>query len=92
MIKRVAARKKRKKVKFRKLVLKVSDKQNKQIQRLSTKKHTSSNKLIKAAIREYLIRHADLLVEEPSYVTKNQLKLFDFSESPAQLDMFEEKK
>lgn len=91
MIKRVSVCKKRKKVKFRKLVLKVSDKQNIQIQRLSTKKHTSSNKLIKTAIREYLLRHAELLVEEPSFVTKNQLKLFDFNEKIEQLDMFEEK-
>ena len=89
MIKRVAGKKKRKKIKFRKLVVKLSDNQNKQIQKLSTKKRTTSNKIIKSAIKEYLLKHADLIVEEPNYVTKNQLKLFDFEKEAVQLDMFE---
>jgi hypothetical protein len=88
MAKNVITRKKRKKVKFRKLVIKLSDKQTKQVQKCSVKQKTSSNKLIKLAIKEYLTRHANLLVEEPNYVTKNQLKLFDFDKMPEQMNIF----
>lgn len=69
-------------------MLKLSDNQNQMVMKCSSKMGTTGNKLIKTAIKEYLDRHSNLLVEEPNYISKNQLKLFDTEAQPVQLDMF----
>jgi hypothetical protein len=71
--------KKRKKIRYRKLVFKVSAQQKKQIDRYCKVKRTTTVRLIRKALNEYLDRHADEIPEEV-VISKNQLKLFDLSE------------
>jgi hypothetical protein len=70
---------KRKKVRYRKYEFKLSDKQKKFIDHFCRIKRISANKLIKMAIRDYIIRNQALLPED-DYVTENQLMLFDFDD------------
>jgi hypothetical protein len=67
---------KKKKVRFKKLTFKVTEKQKKLIDLVSKKQRTTPNKLIKKALKEYLFRYADMIANE-EIISKNQLKLFD---------------
>jgi|GEM_PF-347123 len=81
---------KRKKIKFRKVALKITSGQKKKIDRFCFFHHTTMNRFVKKAIKEYIEVHgADIPDEEP--VVKNQLKLFDPDDfkSGRQMDLFE---
>ncbi len=71
--------KKRRKVKFRKLLIKISDKQQKLMDRYCRAFHLTPNKLMRQALREFMERNAHRLPPETEPVSKNQLKLFDTS-------------
>jgi hypothetical protein len=71
--------KKRKKIRYRKLVFKVSAQQKKQMDRYCKLKHITSVRMIRKALNEFLERHADEIPEE-IIVSKNQLKLFELNE------------
>jgi hypothetical protein len=69
-------KKKVRKVKYRKVSFKLSEKQKLLIDRYCKVHKTSDNKMIKKAIKEFLARH----VSEPEneyYISENQLRLFD---------------
>lgn len=72
------------------MALKITAGQKKKIDRFCLYHHTTMNRFVKKAIREYLDTHgADIPEEEP--VVKNQLKLFDPDEfkSGRQMSIFE---
>ncbi|MHC1707658.1 MAG: hypothetical protein AB9842_09065 [Bacteroidales bacterium] len=69
-------KKKVKKIKYRKVSFKLTDKQKKVIERFCRLKRTTPTRMMKAAIKDYLIRHAASMPEE-DYISENQLKLFD---------------
>lgn len=79
---------KNRKVNYKKVSFKLTEKQKDLVDRCSRLKNTTPNKLIKAAIREYLDKHADML-EQDSYVTDNQLVLFSPKNIGEQMTMFE---
>jgi hypothetical protein len=82
---------KKKKIRFRKLVLKISSEQMHKLDLFCNYHNTTSIRLVKKAINEYLDNHAaDIPVEEP--VVKNQLKLFDpeeYNKKGEQIELFE---
>jgi hypothetical protein len=83
--------KKRRKVKFRKLLIKISDKQQKLMDRYCKAFHLTPNKLMRQALREYMERNAHRIPDEPDPVSKNQLKLFDNpAPAPVQLSILDE--
>lgn len=72
-------KKKIKKIKYRKVSFKLTDKQKKVIERFCKLKRTTPTRMMKAAIKDYLIRHAASLPED-DYISENQLRLFDDDE------------
>jgi hypothetical protein len=91
MKKKKAGRAKRKKIRFRRIVMKMTDGQKRKVTRYCTFHRTTMNRLIKKAISEYIDNHGGEIPEsEP--VPKNQLKLFDaqdLSDTGKQMDLFE---
>ena len=71
--------KKRKKIRYRKMNLKITEKQKKQMLRFCRAKRTTPVRLIKKALLEYMERYGADIPEEV-VVSKNQLKLFDPAE------------
>jgi hypothetical protein len=71
--------KKVKKIKYKKVLFKLSEKQKSIIDRYCIAKRTTPNKMIKTAIKEYIMRNASLPDDE-YYISENQLKLFDFED------------
>jgi len=69
-------KKKAKKVRYRKITFKITDSQKKLLDKVSLRLKTTPNRLMKKAIREYLIRYKDAIAAD-DVVTANQLKLFD---------------
>lgn len=67
---------KKKKIKYKKFEFKISEKQKIIIDKFCRVKKTSPNKMIKAAIRDYIRKFAASLPEE-EYISENQLRLFD---------------
>ena len=67
---------KQKKIKYKTLSIKVSEKQKNIIDKFCKVKKTSPNKFIKAAIKTYIASSQFSLVEE-DYITENQLSLFE---------------
>lgn len=67
---------KRKKIKYFKFELKLSKQEKDKIEFFCKLKKTTSNKLIKNALREYVKRHCgDYKCPEP--IAKNQINIFD---------------
>ena len=71
--------KKVKKIKYKKVLFKLSEKQKSIIDRYCIAKRTTPNKMIKTAIKEYIMRNASLPDDE-YYISENQLQLFDFDD------------
>ncbi len=69
-------KKKSRKIKYRKVTFKLTDKQKKLIEKVCRAKKTTPTRLMKAAIREYLSHYARSASEE-DYISENQLRLFD---------------
>jgi len=74
--------KKRKKIKFKKITFKISDKQKKLIGNYCKVHKTTPNKLIKKSIKEYIKNNYNPTQGEDYHITKNQLKLFDITIIP----------
>jgi hypothetical protein len=74
-----AKKKKVKKIRYKKINFKLSEKQKAIIDRYCKVHKTTANKLFKKAIKEYLLRNANL-EEDSYYISENQLQLFDFEE------------
>ena len=81
---------KKKKIRFRKISMKITDQQKRKIDRYCTFHGTTLNKLFKVAIAEYIENHGGEVAEDEP-VSKNQLKLFnpDDYHSGRQMDIFE---
>jgi hypothetical protein len=69
-------KKRRKKVRYSKLIIKLSAKQKKSLQNYCKARKTTPSKLIKKSIKRF-INGFDKEVPEAYYVTENQLALFD---------------
>lgn len=69
-------KKKLSKVRFRKIEIKVSNKQKSLLDRFCKVHKTSTKRLIKRAVKEFLERHASN-PENEDYISPNQLKLFE---------------
>ncbi len=69
-------KRKRKKVKYRKVAFKFTDAQRKALDRYCSTHNTTPVRFIKAVVNKKTERYRDSDYE-PSYVTENQLKLFD---------------
>lgn len=86
--------KKKKKVRFRKIEIKVSNKQKSLLDRFCKVHKTSTKRLIKRSVKEFLERHASN-PEHDDYISPNQLKLFEeegsvYEELAAKLPAVEE--
>ena len=68
-------KKRKKKIKYKKIVFKLSAKQKKSLENYCKARKTTPNKLIKKSISRY-INGFDKSVPEEYYVTENQLDLF----------------
>ena len=75
MIMAAGGKKKRKKVKYSELRIKLSAKQRKSLVNYCHARKTTPNKLIKKMIRPYINNYA-VQVPEEYYITENQLDLF----------------
>lgn len=75
--------KKRKKVRYRTVNIKLTDKQHQLLKRHSRVLGISSNKTIRLALREFMERNADKLPPPSQKVGRNQLNLFE--QPPAKL-------
>ncbi|HRY32336.1 MAG TPA: hypothetical protein P5531_05160 [Bacteroidales bacterium] len=64
------------KLKYRKVSFKLTEKQKKLVDRYCKARKTTPTKMMKAAIRDYLSRYSGTLADE-DYISENQLKLFD---------------
>jgi hypothetical protein len=68
-------KKRRKKVRFKEVKLKLSKNQQRSLDNYCKARRTTPNKLIKKMIRRFLINYSKDIPEE-SFVTANQLDLF----------------
>ncbi len=64
------------KVRYRKVSFKLTEKQKKLVDRYCKARKTTPTKMMKAAIRDYLSRYSGTVANE-DYISENQLKLFD---------------
>jgi hypothetical protein len=69
-------KKKRKKIRYSKLTIKLSSKQKKSLLNYCKARKTTPTKLIKKSIKRY-IKGFDKNVPEEYFVTENQLELFE---------------
>jgi hypothetical protein len=69
-------RKRRKKVRYHTIKLKLTTSQRKSLLNYCEARKTTPNRLIKKMIRRFIEKYADKVPEE-LYVTENQLQLFD---------------
>jgi len=81
-------KKKKRKIKYKKFEFKLSEKQKKIIDKFCRARKVSPNKMIKTAIRDYIVKFADSLPEE-DYISENQLQLFDVEEDQEAFDQQE---
>ena len=72
-------KRKRKKIRYSKLTIKLSSKQKKSLLNYCRARKTTPNKLIKKSVKRYL-NGFDKSVPEEYYVTENQLDLFEEKE------------
>lgn len=70
--------KKKGKIKTKKVVFRLSLRQKKIIDRYCVSQNLTTNKLIKNALKEYMVNHYNL--EDDDFISENQLKLFDFED------------
>lgn len=70
---------KRKKIKYFSFEIKLSKPEKEKIDFFCKVRKTTANKLIKSALREYMIKYKDLKIPEP--VSKNQMNIFDVIEN-----------
>lgn len=70
---------KKKKVKYKKITLKITESQNAALQRLCKKNKTTTVRYIKSIINNSTVNYKTP-VKEKNYVTENQLSLFDFTD------------
>jgi hypothetical protein len=71
----------RKKIKYRKVMLKLSPKQNRSLENYCKARRTTPGRLIKKVIRPYLAGY-DKQVPEEYYVSERQLDLFEEPSTP----------
>ncbi len=76
-------KKKRKKIRYSKLTIKLSSKQKKSLANYCKARKTTPTKLIKKSIKRY-INGFDKTVPDEYYVTENQLELFEEKEENKQ--------
>ena len=69
-------KKKKPKKKFKNIKFKLSSRQNIIIENYCKVHKTTSNKLIKSAIKDFISKYGSLPTED-NYVTENQLQLFN---------------
>lgn len=72
----VKRKKRKKKIRYSKLIIKLSAKQKKSLQNYCKARKTTPSKLIKKSIKRF-INGFDKAVPDAYYVTENQLALFD---------------
>jgi hypothetical protein len=77
---------KKNRYKFKTYTFKLTFKQNDLVSRCAKMKHITTNKLIKNALKDYLLKYEEAL-EYDSYVAENQLSLFN---TGTQLSIFDE--
>lgn len=70
---------KRKKVRFRKVVIKLSARQKKSLDNFCRSRRTTPNKIIKKSIRPLLENYTDSIPRN-DYISVNQLELFKLEE------------
>lgn len=70
-------KKKRKKIRFKAVQVKLSEKQHTTALRYCRLMHLTPNKLLRLALREFMDRNAHRLPEPGAKVGKNQLSLFE---------------
>jgi hypothetical protein len=71
-------KKARKPTRFRTVKLKLTVKQKRSLDNFCRSRRTTPNKVIKRAIRPFIENYSGHI--EPSYVTENQLQLFELGE------------
>ena len=71
-------KKKTGKIKTKKVIFRLSLRQKKIIDRYCISQNLTTNKLIKNALKDYMLNHYNL--EDDEYISENQLKLFDFED------------
>jgi hypothetical protein len=85
------ASKKKRKIRFRKVVMKMTESQKKKIDRYCMFHQTTFKKMVKVAIAEYIENHGGEVAEDEP-VSRNQLKLFDpedFKNTGKQMNLFD---
>jgi hypothetical protein len=75
------AAKKKKKVKFKKIEFKITAQQKEALEKICKRQHTTPVKFLKTQVRKQVSRYL-ANTEAPSYVTENQLQLFDVNNPP----------
>lgn len=80
---------KRNRYKFKSYAFKLTYKQKELVERCAKLTNTTTNKLIKKALKEYLDRYTGML-EQDSWVAENQLSLFRKEDYGEQLSIFHE--
>jgi len=71
----MATKKRSGKIKTKKVIFRLSSRQKKLIDRYCKAHKLSNNKLIKNALKEYMLHHFDLPSEQ--IISKNQMNIFD---------------
>jgi len=69
----------KKKIKYRKIVFKLSDKQFKVVKKYCEARAISPNKLFKQSIKDFILKN-NLKGDNECYISENQLDLFDLVE------------
>ena len=75
----ITAKRKKKIRKTKKIIFKLSLRQKKILDRYCIVHNITNNKLIKQALKEYMLRYYDF--PDIENISQNQLKLFDFEEN-----------
>ena len=78
-----------KRARYRNIHFKVTDRQNRLIERYCSVQRTTPVRLFKKSLMEYMDKYAYLLpLDDAAYISKNQLKLFDFDKKePKQITL-----
>lgn len=71
----VLKKKKKRKISTKKIIFRLSLRQKRMLDRYCKTHDISANKLIKTAIKEYMVLHFDL--PDETIISKNQLNIFD---------------
>lgn len=69
---------KTRKIKTKRVMFRLSMRQHLIVDRYCRAHELTTNKLVKAALKEFLVNNYDL--EDDNYVSRNQLSLFDFED------------